>query len=251
MLKDPPAVNDSAPGKGALEMPADVQAMFARIAARYDLVNAILSGGLDYYWRRKAARLVAGWQPGNLLDLATGSGVLAGTLARACPETEIVGADFSLPMLQRARASGRVARLVAADAMQLPFASGVFDAVTVAFGLRNMASYGDALREMRRVLRPGGHVLILDFSVPGGWWRNLYRVYLHRCLPTVAGIFCGERAAYRYLGESIERFPRGEHMRALLSESGFTEPSAQELCGGIVSLYTAVAPAVTKTTPSN
>lgn len=215
--------------------------MFSRIARRYDLANALLSGGMDGFWRRRAARLVRGWRPARLLDLATGSGVLADTLRRFNPGTQIVGADFCLPMLQRAQASRRVERLVAADAMHLPFADGTFDAVTVAFGLRNMPSYAGALREMRRVLRPGGHLLVLDFSVPGGWWRGVYRIYLHRCLPWIAGRLSGERHAYEYLAESIERFPRGPGMVQLLNETGFTDNSTQELNGGIVSLYTAVA----------
>ena len=223
--------------------------MFGRVAARYDLVNTVLSGGLDYFWRRRAVEIARGWRPGRLLDLATGSGVLAGSLARACPEAEVVGADFSLPMLRRAQASGRVARLAVADAMRLPFGDGAFDAVTVAFGLRNMPSYGGALEEVCGVRRPGGQLLVLDFSVPAGWWRGVYRFYLHRCLPRVAGWVCGERAAYRYLGESIERFPRGETMRALLTASGFAEATAEELTGGIVSLYTATVPAAL--TPSS
>ena len=216
--------------------------MFGRVAGRYDLVNTVLSGGLDYLWRHRAAETVRGWQPVRLLDLATGSGVMAASLARACPATTVVGADFSLPMLRRAQATGRVARLAVADAMRLPFSDRTFDAVTVGFGLRNMPSYRGALEEMRRVLRPGGHVLVLDFSVPSGWWQGLYRFYLHRCLPRVAGLVCGERAAYRYLAESIERFPRGETMRALLAESGFAAATAEELTGGIVSLYTATVP---------
>lgn len=227
--------------EGALEAPAEVQGMFSRIARRYDLANALLSGGMDWFWRRRAARIVRGWQPTRLLDLATGSGVLAGTLRRFNPGTRIVGADFCLPMLQQARASRRVERLVVADAMGLPFADGAFDAVTVAFGLRNMPSYAGALREMRRMLRPGGHLLVLDFSVPDGWWRGGYRVYLHHCLPRVAGWLSGERNAYEYLAESIERFPRGQGMLRLLNEAGFSEASVQALNGGIVSLYTAVA----------
>ena len=217
--------------------------MFGRVAARYDLANAVLSGGLDYFWRRQAARIVRGWQPRRLLDLATGSGVLAASLSRACPSMTVVGADFSLPMLRRAQASGRMRRLAVADAMRLPFGDGAFDAVTVGFGLRNMPSYRGALEEMRRVLRPGGHLLILDFSVPQGWWRGAYRLYLHRCLPRIAGIVSGERNAYEYLAESIERFPRGETMRALLGDSGFAAATARELTGGIVSLYTAAVPA--------
>ena len=126
--------------------------------------------------------------------------------------------------------------------MHLPCADAGFDALTVAFGLRNMPSYLGALREMRRVLRPGGHLLILDFSVPGGWWRGAYRLYLHRGLPTVAGLLSGERHAYEYLAESIERFPRGGTMLTLLAEAGFDHGKAEELTGGIVSLYTAEVP---------
>ena len=227
------------PADGALEAPAQVRNMFSRIAIRYDLANALLSGGLDWFWRRRAARIVRAWGPGRLLDLATGSGVLAATLARACPEAAIIGADFCLPMLQRAQTARGLRRLVVADAMRLPFDDGAFDAVTVAFGLRNMPSYLGALREMRRTLRPGGHLLVLDFSVPGGWWRGVYRYYLHRWLPRIAGALSGERGAYEYLAESIERFPRGENMLRLLAEAGFVEARAEELSGGIVSLYTA------------
>ena len=223
--------------------------MFSRIARRYDFANALLSGGLDWFWRRRAARIVQTWQPARLLDLATGSGVLAATLARACPAAKVSGADFCLPMLRRAQTVRGLERLVVADAMRLPFADGVFDAVTVAFGLRNMPSYLGALREMRRTLRPGGHLLILDFSVPGGWWRGLYRYYLHRWLPRIAGALSGERDAYEYLAESIERFPRGEGMLRLLAEAGFGETRAEELSGGIVSLYTGMATAVL--TPSS
>ena len=226
--------------------------MFGRVAARYDLANALLSGGFDYFWRRRASRIVRGWQPSRLLDLATGSGVLAASLQRACPGTTIIGADFSLPMLRRAQSTGRLRRLAVADAMDLPFDDGAFDAVTVAFGLRNMPSYRGALEETRRVLRLGGHLLILDFSVPAGWWRGAYRVYLHRCLPRIAALLSGEKGAYEYLAESIERFPRGETMRALLTDSGFVSATAAELTGGIVSLYTAVAPPSDATaTPSN
>ena len=226
--------------------------MFSRIARRYDLANALLSGGMDFFWRRRAARIVQGWDAERLLDLATGSGVLAGTLKKFSPRTIIVGADFCLPMLRQAQAARRLDQLVVADAMHLPFADGSFDALTVAFGLRNMPSYPGALREMRRVLRPGGHLLVLDFSVPGGWWRGAYRAYLHHCLPTIAGVVAGERSAYEYLAESIERFPRGAGMRKLLSEAGFGADEAEELTGGIVSLYTAEAAESGRgVTPSN
>ena len=223
-----------------MQEPRFVQTLFGAIARRYDLANHLLSGGLDFFWRQRAARIVRSWNPSRILDLATGSGDVALTLRRHCPQAHIVGADFCVPMLREAvrKGSGPV---VAADGLALPFAPASFDAVTVAFGLRNMASWPGALGEMRRVLRPGGHVLILDFSVPPPPLRALYRFYLHRLLPRFAGWLTGERGAYEYLGESIERFPSGQAMCALLESAGFTEPRALPLSGGIVSLYTAQA----------
>jgi demethylmenaquinone methyltransferase/2-methoxy-6-polyprenyl-1,4-benzoquinol methylase len=226
---------------GAIEPPGEVRGMFERIAPRYDLANALLSGGMDFWWRWRAARVVRSWEPALLLDLATGSGVLAKTLSRACPRATIVGADFCEPLLRRAKDLRRVQRLVRADALRLPFTDGTFDAVTVAFGLRNMASWPGALREMRRVLKADGHLLVLDFSLPEGWWRGLYLFYLRHSLPKIAGAISGERSAYEYLAESISRFPRGDAMLELLEASGFDGASATTLSGGIVSLYQAAA----------
>lgn len=220
-----------------MQEPRFVQGLFGAIARRYDLANHLLSGGLDFLWRRRAARIVRDWQPQRILDLATGSGDVALSLRRACPEAQIVGADFCVPMLREAQRknSGPV---VAADGLALPFAGESFDVVTVAFGLRNMASWPEALKQMHRVLRPGGHVLILDFSVPPAPLRWVYRPYLHRVLPWIAGWLTGERGAYEYLGDSIERFPSGAAMCRLLEDAGFASPSAERLTGGIVSLYT-------------
>jgi len=215
-----------------------VQAMFGEIAERYDLANHLLSGGLDFLWRRRAARLIRAWQPARILDLATGSGDLALTLRRACPGAVVVGADFCQPMLSVARRKG-LEHLVTADGLQLPFADATFDAVTIAFGLRNMASWPGALAEMRRILRPGGHVLILDFSVPLPPLRWVYRPYLHHVLPRFAALLTGKKSAYDYLGDSIEQFPQGPAMCVLLEDAGFTDPEHLTLSGGIVSLYTA------------
>ena len=220
-----------------MQEPRFVQSLFGSIARRYDLANHLLSGGLDFFWRRRAAQIVRSWTPERILDLATGSGDVALTLRRACPEAQIVGADFSLPMLREALRKGS-GPVVAADGLALPFAEGSFDAVTVAFGLRNMASWPGALREIRRVLRPGGRLLILDFSVPPPPLRWIYRPYLHRVLPWLAGLLTGERGAYEYLGKSIENFPAGEAMCRLLASAGFNEPATEQLSGGIVSLYT-------------
>lgn len=195
---------------------------------------------MDVLWRRKAAAIVKGWEPKQVLDLATGSGDIALTLQEACPLAEITGADFCVPMLQEAQKKG-FTRTVAADAMALPFAPETFDVVTVAFGLRNMASYPGALREMRRVLKLGGHLLVLDFSIPPAPFRWVYRPYLHHLLPRIAGLLTGEQGAYEYLGESIEKFPAGEKMLDLLESCGYYEAKALPLTGGIVTLYTATA----------
>jgi demethylmenaquinone methyltransferase/2-methoxy-6-polyprenyl-1,4-benzoquinol methylase len=212
--------------------------MFARVARRYDLANHLLSGGLDFWWRRRASEIVRQWQPSRVLDLATGSGDLALTIARKLPEAKVTGADFSPEMLAVARQKG-LTDTVVADALQLPFAEAGFDVVTVAFGLRNMADWGAALAEMARVLVPGGHVLVLDFSLPHGGWRPLYRAYLHHVLPRLAGAITGQKAAYDYLGDSIEKFPSGQEMCALLEASGFHDAQAQPLSRGIVTIYCA------------
>ena len=211
--------------------------MFDRIARRYDLANHLLSGGADFLWRRRAAKIVSDWKPRDLLDLATGSGDLALAIQRQLPETKIVAADFSPDMLEVARRKS-VANTVVADALQLPFESASFDAVTVAFGLRNMADWDRALAEMARVLRPGGHLLVLDFSIPIGALRPAYRFYLHRCLPLLASVVTGQKAAYDYLGGSIEKFPSGPAMLELIEQNGFTDATAEPLMGGIATIYT-------------
>jgi demethylmenaquinone methyltransferase/2-methoxy-6-polyprenyl-1,4-benzoquinol methylase len=141
-------------------------------------------------------------------------------------------------MLAVARAKG-VANTVLADALQLPFEDSSFDCVTVAFGLRNMADWDRALAEMSRVLREGGHLLVLDFSIPTGALRPAYRFYLHRCLPFLAAVVTGQKAAYDYLGGSIEKFPGGAAMLRLIEQNGFTTATAEPLTGGIATIYTA------------
>lgn len=220
--------------------PSYVHAAFASIAERYVAANHILSLGTDILWRERALKIIAEWKPANLLDIATGTGDLALAIARAFPEIEVVGTDFCRPMLDVAQRRG-LKRVLEADAMHLPLPDRCYDAATVAFGLRNMVHYGDALREFRRILRPGGHLLVLDFSMPEDLLAVPYRFYLHRILPRIAGWLTGNASAYAYLGESIEAFPRGNAFKKLLLETGYSAPTALPLMDGIASIYTAEA----------
>jgi demethylmenaquinone methyltransferase/2-methoxy-6-polyprenyl-1,4-benzoquinol methylase len=213
--------------------------MFDRVARRYDLANHLLSFGRDFSWRRRAAKIVARWNPACVLDLATGSGDLALLLQCKLPKVQVVGLDFSSTMLALARHKG-VRHIIAGDAVQLPLADQSFDTVTVAFGLRNMRDWGEALREMRRVLTSAGHLLVLDFSLPQcPAWRSLHRFYLHQIMPLASAMITREKGAYEYLGASIENFPSGRAMCELINASGFQNATAEPLTGGIVTIYTA------------
>jgi len=221
---------------------AYVRDAFARIADRYVLANHVLSCGADIWWRKVVTARVRRLRPARLLDVASGTGDLALEIQDACPDCEVVATDFCAEMLDHAASRGVVKTLVA-DALNLPFPDAGFDVVTVAFGLRNMADYPAAVREMSRVLKPGGHLLILDFSLPIGPLRPFYRFYLHRVLPRMAGWLTRQRDAYEYLGGSIEAFPSGKDMTALLESCGFEETSVKPLTFGVVSIYQASRPA--------
>ena len=218
--------------------PAYVHAAFSAIAERYVTANHILSLGTDIMWRARVVQMVAEWKPASLLDIATGTGDLALAIKRALPEIDVLGTDFCRPMLDVAVRRG-LSRVLEADAMNLPLEDASFDAATVAFGLRNMADYGKALREFCRVLKPGGHLLVLDFSMPENIFAAPYRLYLHHVLPRIAGLVTGNSDAYAYLGDSIEAFPRGEAFRQLMLACGFKNPTSLPLCMGIASIYTA------------
>jgi demethylmenaquinone methyltransferase/2-methoxy-6-polyprenyl-1,4-benzoquinol methylase len=226
------------PGREMSRDPEAVRSMFGRIARRYDLANHVLSGGADFLWRRRAAKIVASWDARDVLDLATGSGDLALAIQGRLPKARIVAADFSPEMIEIARKKG-VANTMVADALQLPFPDSSFDCVTVAFGLRNMMDWDRAVSEMARVLRDRGHLLVLDFSLPAGPLRPAYRFYLHRCLPLLASIVTGQKAAYDYLGGSIEKFPNGLAMLELIERNGFRDAAAETLTGGIATIYSA------------
>lgn len=221
--------------------PRFVKSTFSAIASRYDLANHLLSGGLDFLWRYRVARLGARHEPKRILDLATGSGDLAIALKKACPDAAVTAADFCLPMLAQARRKG-VPALVQADALALPFADASFDLVTVAFGLRNMANWKEAILEMRRVLADGGQLIVLDFSLPESpVLLPAYRYYLHRILPGIAGALTRSKEAYQYLGESIESFPSGLNMNALIRSCGFQCEPPRAMTFGIVSMYSGMA----------
>ncbi len=221
--------------------PTYVHAAFSSIARRYVTANHVLSLGMDILWRERALKLVAEWKPRNLLDIATGTGDLALAVQRALPEVQVLGTDFCRPMLDVAVERG-LTHVLEADAMNLPLPDSAFDAATVAFGLRNMADYEKALREFHRILSPGGHLLVLDFSMPEGLFAAPYRFYLHNILPHIAGWLTGNMGAYDYLGESIETFPRGAAFCELLTRCGYLAPTALPLMGGIATIYTGTKP---------
>ena len=173
-----------------------VREAFAKIADRYVVTNHVLSAGTDILWRRKVSRIVRSWKPKRILDVATGTGDLALEMQKLMPETEIVATDFCAEMLAHAGRRG-IARTQVADALNLPFEDGAFDVVTVAFGLRNMADWEAGLREMARVSR-GGHLLVLDFSLPKGPLGKPYGFYLNKVLPKIAGALTGQGQAFEF-----------------------------------------------------
>ena len=213
--------------------------MFGAIVRRYDLANHMLSCGIDFYWRKRAANIVASWRPEKIADLATGTGDLALALQKELPDAQVTGVDFVPEMLELAQRKG-VRQTMLADAMKLPFDDASFDCVTIAFGLRNMENWRDALVEMSRVLGRNGHLLVLEFSLPTKpVMRTIYRFYLHHCLPLLGSFLTGKKSAYDYLGDSIEKFPSGHAMIDLIEASGFWHATLQRLSCGIVTIYTA------------
>ena len=217
--------------------PSEVAAMFDEVAARYDLTNTVLSLGQDRGWRRAVAEALA-LQPGELvLDLAAGTATSSAALAST--GAHVVGCDFSLGMLQVGRRAGHAGvDLVAGDALRLPFADASFDAVTISFGLRNTADLDVALAELRRVTRPGGRLVVCEFSHPT-WapFRQVYVNYLMRALPAVATRVSSDPAAYVYLAESIRAWPDQPALSGHLQDAGWGDVAWRDLTGGIVALH--------------
>lgn len=220
---------------------AAVSRMFAEIAHRYDAANHLLSGGVDFHWRRVLVKMVAAAQPRDVADLATGSGDVAFALRQGlAQDTVIAGYDFCEPMLEQARAKqggDTPVHFAFGDCMHLPLADASVDAITIAFGVRNFEDRLRGLREMHRALRPGGRAFILEFSQPYAWFRPCYYLYLKFILPLLAGVATGKKDAYDYLACSIEGFPARAELSAQIREAGFQSVTATALTFGIVAIH--------------
>ncbi len=224
-----------------------VNRFFSSIANRYDLANRVMSGGMDILWRRRLARMVASEGPHDILDLATGSGDVAFTLARRVPTAKTIqGMDFCVPMLDEARSKLQKTGIhhVAisfeqADCHQLPLPDASVDAITIAFGLRNLEDRAQGLREMARVLRPGGCLFVLEFTHPYKWMRPFYYFYLSKIIPVVSGWITGDREAYRYLSDSVSAFPDRNQLSTEIRNAGFSTVSATPLTASIVAIHRA------------
>jgi demethylmenaquinone methyltransferase/2-methoxy-6-polyprenyl-1,4-benzoquinol methylase len=218
--------------------PDAVRTMFDRIAPVYDAMNRIMTMGLDLRWRRLGATAVV--HPGNeVLDAACGTGDFAVADMRA-GASRVVGLDFSERMLERARRKEPRVEWVCGDMLALPFAEETFDAATVGFGVRNVADLELALRELRRVLRPGGRVAILEITKPRGPLRPFYSLWFDRVVPLLGKALPGG-SAYTYLPASVKRFPSAEELAALMRAAGFADVRFRLLAGSIVALHTGVA----------
>ncbi|PWG60446.1 ubiquinone/menaquinone biosynthesis methyltransferase [Bifidobacterium catulorum] len=230
-------------------------AMFSTISERYDLVNDLASLGQDLLWRRAAVRAMKASYDGSLvglriLDVACGTG--SSSRAFADEGALVTGCDIADGMLgvarrreRRSRSHGArrpMIRYIAADAMRLPFGDAAFDAVTVSYGLRNMPRPGTALEQMRRVCRPGGRIVVLDFDMPSDpCWRLIYTRYATAVLPVLGGVLGGDRDAYRYLNASIDSWPGRRGVAGMLRDAGWRDVAVRPLSGGIASLCRAVA----------
>jgi demethylmenaquinone methyltransferase/2-methoxy-6-polyprenyl-1,4-benzoquinol methylase len=218
-----------------------IQKMFAEIAPRYDFLNHFLSISIDRHWRRVAAakvRDLVGTSPELCLDACSGTGDLAIALGRAL-KTDVIAADFCHPMLIRAteKAAGRL-RVIEADALELPFPNGCFDVVTMAFGLRNLEDRPGGLNEIRRVLRPGGAIVLLEFSKPViPVFRQAFEFYFNNVLPAIGSVVSGDSTAYRYLHDSVREFPDQEKLLQIMRTTGFVNTGYRNLSGGIAALH--------------
>jgi len=228
------------------EKAAQVEQMFDNIAPTYDTLNHRLSWDIDKGWRKKAIKALAPYQPQSLLDIATGTGDFAILATQMLHPERVVGADISEGMMQigreKVKALGleNVVTFEKEDCTHLSYNNDTFDAVTAAFGIRNFADLDQGLREMCRVLRPGGHLSIVELTTPPRFpMKQLFWVYSHVVLPVYGRLVSKDRNAYTYLQRTIEAFPQGETMMTILQKAGFRETAFQRLTFGICTLYTA------------
>lgn len=229
------------------ERGAAVERMFSAIAPRYDFLNWLLSAGRDRVWRREAVRATALSAKGWLLDVCTGTADVALEVARQFPDSRIFGVDFSQPMIAlgrtkvgRAHLQNRI-QLQVAPAEALPYSDESFDAVTVAFGLRNIPDREQGLREMARVLKAGGRAVVLEFTIPPGrFFRGVYLWYFHRVLPRIGGLISGHPSAYAYLPASVADFPSPADLSSLMRKTGFSEVSYRLLTLGVAAIHVGV-----------
>lgn len=221
-----------------------IRAMFGSIAPRYDLLNRLLSLGIDRRWRRFAVGKIGLTGPGRVLDVATGTGDVALEIAaQTPPSVSIVGVDFCPEMVELGRVkvegsrhAGRIA-LQVAPCEEIPFPDLSFDAATISFGIRNVVDRAKGLSEMRRVLKEGGRIVILEFSIPTSpLFRALYHFYFLKVLPVIGGAF-SRFSAYRYLPDSVLEFPSRESFKGMMSEVGFRDVRHFDLTGGIATVY--------------
>lgn len=221
--------------------PHEVASMFDGIAAKYDITNDVISLGQDRAWRKATVAAVDPRLGEIILDLAAGTGTSSEPFAAA--GASVVPCDFSVGMLKVGKQRRADLPFIAGDATQLPFADNTFDAATISFGLRNVVDTDKALSELLRVVRPGGRVVICEFSTPT-WapFRTVYSEYLMKALPAVAGVFTKDTGSYDYLAETISQWPDQEGLAALMQKAGWRSVGYRNLTGGIVALHRAIKP---------
>ncbi len=223
-----------------------VEQMFDAISPKYDLLNRVLSGGIDIQWRKKVIKIIQKAEPETILDIATGTGDLAIMMAKHT-KAKITGLDLSAGMLEVGKQKVAIEKLqnriemVQGDSENLPFPDNSFDCVTVSFGVRNFENLSKGLAEIRRVLKPGGTFVILEFSYPAKFpMKQLYSFYSSTLLPLIGRLVSKDQSAYTYLPESISAFPQGEEMKSILRQVDFLQPQDHRLTFGIASIYSAV-----------
>ena len=231
---------------GESEHARKVHEMFSRISPKYDFINHFLSINIDKRWRklvRKSLKEILNDKGALVLDVACGTGDLSLELAKDSAAT-VFGTDFCRPMLAVAATKNDSAvsiPYIEGDAMTLPFSDDSFDAVTIAFGLRNLSNWKDGLRELQRIIKPGGKLVILEFSepvLPG--FRQVYQIYFNNILPKLGGVFSGEQSAYQYLSDSVSKFPNQTKLKKMMSESGFSSVEYRNLTGGVAAIHTGI-----------